>query len=132
MSDTSVLTLNTGIVEPAKPQRPPSSRRVPAKFDLPENEAAPTKLIAPRIGHSGPPMLTPGDVLNGGMEIQIFLSELLGREPKLSTVYYWLERGHVPARKFGVNWIASKCGIAQTLAIGTGLVADAPAASTQA
>jgi hypothetical protein len=78
-----------------------------------------------------PAQLVPGDVLNGAVEIRVFLCTLLGREPKLSTVYYWLERGHIPARKFGVNWIASRRGIAQTLAIGTGLVAHSPAASVQ-
>jgi hypothetical protein len=120
--DTSALALNVGAGEPAEPQakpRPQDDRNLHPPQS--ESEPAPDS-IPPGIGHNrGPPQLEPGDVLNGAREIHRYLCELLGREQKLSATYSQLARGEIPARKFGALYIASRRGIAQRLAVGTGL-----------
>ena len=69
-----------------------------------------------------PPELEPDDVLWGGQAIHDYVVELVGIEQSLSSTYYQITKGLIPARKFSGHLIGSKRGIAQTLAIGTGLV----------
>jgi hypothetical protein len=70
-----------------------------------------------------PPELEAYDVLSGGVQIHYYLCELLGRDLSLSTAYYWVSRGWVPATKVGRHLIASRRAIRQRLAISAGLVA---------
>ena len=85
--------------------------------------AAIEALSPPGIGHNHPPPeLEPDDVLWGGQAIHDYVVDLLGIEQSLSATYYQIAKGLIPARKFSGHLIGSKRGIAQTLAIGTGLV----------
>ena len=78
----------------------------------------------PGIGHNHPPPeLQADDVLWGGQAIHDYIVELLGIRQSLSATYYQIAKGLIPARKFSGHLIGSKRGIAQTLAIGTGLAA---------
>ena len=61
-------------------------------------------------------------MLWGGQAIHDYVVDLLGIEQSLSATYYQIAKGLIPARKFSGHLIGSKRGIAQTLAIGTGLV----------
>lgn len=67
------------------------------------------------------PQLEPDDVLDGGRAIHEYMTKFLGREQSRSATYYQIAIGAIPARKYGHRLIGSKRGIAQTLAIGTGL-----------
>jgi hypothetical protein len=89
---------------------------------------------SPGIGHNHapstikelprpPPQLQADDVLWGGQEIHDFVVELLGINQSLSATYFQIAKGVIPARKFSGHLLGSKRGIAQRLAIGTGLTA---------
>ena len=89
---------------------------------------------SPGIGHNHPPsainelprpppQLEADDVLWGGPAIHAFITKLLGIEQSLSATYFQIAKGVIPARKFSGHLLGSKRGIAQSLAIGTGLAA---------
>jgi hypothetical protein len=40
-----------------------------------------------------------GQVLRGGTPISEYYSEILGQEIPPKTIYYWFERGYIPATK---------------------------------
>ena len=87
---------------------------------------------SPGIGHNHPPSainelpqpppeLQPDDVLWGGQAIHDYVTKLLGINQSLSATYFQIAKGVIPASKFSGHLLGSKRGIAQTLAIGTGL-----------
>jgi hypothetical protein len=76
----------------------------------------------PGIGHNRPPAeLEPDDVLWECVAINAFVNRLLGLETGLSTTYYWVKKGWIPAEKVAGHLVASKRAIAQRFARGTGL-----------
>ena len=107
--DTNAIALNIGAIESAAAQETPRPGNNPE-----------------------PPILEVGDCLNGGREIHAFVCRLLGRQQTIAATYYQIAKGVIPAHRYGErSLIASKRGIAQVLAVGTGLVAHSPAASMQ-
>lgn len=123
-SETGPLALNTGVAEPIAIQEPPvRASGTRAEFDSPQSEPGPVSLTVSATGHRGPPQLEEGDILNGVKEIHGYVCRLLGREQSISSTYWQISRGILPARKYGRYYIGSRRGIAQHLARGLGFAA---------
>jgi hypothetical protein len=70
-----------------------------------------------------PAELEDGDALVGGAAIQQFRNQLLGVDTSLSATFKQLALKQMPAQKTASGWIASKRGLRQFYARGTGLAA---------
>jgi hypothetical protein len=67
------------------------------------------------------PQLEPGDALFGGQEITDFVNELWGTDYEVQTIYGWINRGLLPAGKFGARVVGSRRAIRERAAQAAGL-----------
>ena len=74
-------------------------------------------------GSGKPPELEDGDALLGGKAIREFRNRLLGTDTSLSAVFKQLSKGQIPAQKTPSGYVASRRGLRQFYARGTGLAA---------
>jgi hypothetical protein len=73
-------------------------------------------------GPGYPPELEDGDALVGGIAIQQFRNQLLGIDTSLSATFKQLANGQIPAKRTASGYIASRRGLRQHYARGTGLM----------